>query len=284
MPSPDPRPRSDPRRRADGDVDLDALAELALATARDAAALAVELRGGPLDIATKTSRTDLVTSADRAVEVLIVERLSTARPGDGFLAEEGSGTAATHEGGVVWVVDPIDGTTNFVYDHPGWAVSIAARLGGVEGDDVVGVVVDPRHGDELVGIAGGGATRNGHPMRIPSPPSLAEALVATGFGYDPTRRAAQANVLLGVLPNVRDLRRMGAASVDLCSVGMGRVDAYFELGLAPWDLAAGVLVAREAGARVGDLRGGPAMAGGLVVAAHPDLWDPLAAVLRDAGA
>jgi myo-inositol-1(or 4)-monophosphatase len=269
---------------ADLGVDLDALAQLALSTARDAAGLAVELRGGPLDVTTKSSRTDLVTSADRAVEALIVERISAERPGDGFLAEEGSGADPAHEAGVVWVVDPIDGTTNFVYDHPGWAVSIAARVGGVGGDDVVGVVVDPRHGDELVAVAGRGATRNGQSVHIPPAPPLAEALVATGFGYDPPRRAAQAEVLLGVLPNVRDLRRMGAASVDLCAVGIGRVDAYFELGLAPWDLAAGVLVAREAGARVGDLHGGPAVPGGLVVAAHPDLWDALADLLRDAGA
>ena len=264
--------------------DVEALAELAVAAAREAARLAVDLRSRPLEVDTKSTRTDLVTNADKAVEALIVERIRTARPHDGFVAEEGSGAdAGGIDAEVVWVVDPIDGTTNFVYDHPGWAVSIAARVGGVEGADVVGVVVDPRHGDEFVGVRGRGATRNGAAIVLGDPPPLAEALVATGFGYDPERRARQAVVFTAMLPRVRDTRRMGAASVDLCSVAVGRVDAYYELGLAAWDLAAGVLVATEAGARVEELRGGPPVPGGVVVAAHPAMWDDLASLLVDSG-
>jgi myo-inositol-1(or 4)-monophosphatase len=264
--------------------DLNELAALALDTARTAAALAVELRAAPLEVDTKSTRTDLVTNADRAVEALIVERLRSARPDDGVLGEEGAGgDHGDLDAGVVWIVDPIDGTTNFVYDHPGWAVSIAARLGGVRGEDVAGAVVDPRHGDEFVAMRGGGATRNGRPIVIGPPAPLAEALVATGFGYDPARRATQAEAFVTVLPRVRDTRRMGAASVDLCSVGIGRVDAYYELGLAAWDLAAGVLVATEAGARVEELHGGPPVPDGIVVAAHPGLWDELAELLIDAG-
>jgi myo-inositol-1(or 4)-monophosphatase len=266
-------------------ADLDELAALAVDTARAATALAVDLRSRPLELDTKSTRTDMVTNADRAVEQLVVERISAARPDDGFLAEEGSGATAGagDDAEVVWVVDPIDGTTNFVYDHPGWAVSIAARVGGVAGSDAIGVVVDPRHGDEYVAVRNRGATRNGTPVRIGDPPPLAEALVATGFGYDPVRRAGQAQALVSILPRIRDVRRMGAASVDLCSVATGRVDAYYELGLAAWDLAAGVLVATEAGARAARLDGGPPVPDELVVVAHPELWDELRALLVDAG-
>jgi myo-inositol-1(or 4)-monophosphatase len=264
--------------------DLAELAELALDTARAAAALAVELRAAPLEIDTKSSRTDLVTNADRAVEALVVERLRGARPNDGVLGEEGSGGDHGDLGAeIVWVVDPIDGTTNFVYDLPGWAVSIAARLGGVDGEEVVGVVVDPRHAEEFVAIKGGGATHNGAPMTLGEPAPLAEALVATGFGYDPARRAKQAEAFVTILPRVRDTRRFGAASVDLCWTGLGRFDAYYEMGLAPWDLAAGVLVATEAGARVEDLHGGRPGPDGIVVAAHPKLWDALSELLVSAG-
>jgi myo-inositol-1(or 4)-monophosphatase len=264
--------------------DLAELAALALDTARAAAALAVRLRAAPLEIDTKSSGTDMVTNADRAVEALIVERLRDARPNDGVLGEEGAGgDHGSLDAEIVWIVDPIDGTTNFVYDHPGWAVSIAARLGGVEGDEVVGAVVVPGLGDEFVAVSGAGATCNGRSITIRSPPPLAEALVATGFGYDPARRARQAAGLTTVLPRIRDIRRVGAASVDLCSVGIGRVDAFYELGLKPWDLAAGGLVATEAGARVADLHGGRPGPDGVLVAAHPGLWDALSELLISAG-
>lgn len=264
--------------------DLNELATLALDTARAAAALAVELRAAPLELNTKSTRTDLVTNADRAVEALVVERLRGARPGDGVLGEEDAGgDHGDLNAEIVWIVDPIDGTTNFVYDLPGWAVSIAARRGGVDGEDVVGVVVDPRHGEEFVAVLGHGATCNGAPMCLRQPAPLAEALVATGFGYDPERRAAQAEAFVTILPQVRDTRRFGAASVDLCWTGLGRFDAYYEMGLAPWDLAAGVLVATESGARVEELHGGPPVPGGIVVAAHPDLWPDLAELLIRSG-
>ncbi len=258
------------------------LRDLALDVARAAARLAADLRAAPLDIDTKSTQTDMVTNADRAVEALVVERISEARPDDGFLGEEGHDRHPDAE--VVWVVDPIDGTTNFVYDHPGWAVSIAARAGGIDGHDVAGVVIDVRRGDEFTATAGGGASRNGEPVRLgPDPRPLAQSLVATGFGYDAARRRQQAEALVDVIPAIRDIRRMGAASVDLCSVGIGRVDAYYETGLAAWDLAAGALFATECGARVADISGGPPVPGGLVVATHPERWDELAALLAATG-
>ena len=240
-------------------------------------------------MSTKSTSTDMVTNADRASEALIVDHIRTARPTDLFLAEEGTGVSTETVAGsaeaaadrITWIIDPIDGTTNFVYGLPGWAVSIAAMSAG---QVVAGVVVDISHGDEFVATLGGGATRNDRPLRLAEPPPLERALVATGFGYDPARRALQAATLTTVLPRVRDIRRLGAAAVDLCSVACGRVDAYYEWGLAPWDYAAGALVAREAGARVAQLDGGPLAPDGRVVAAHPVLWEPLATLLLEARA
>ncbi|MCC6225591.1 MAG: inositol monophosphatase [Microthrixaceae bacterium] len=255
------------------------LAELALSAARLGASLAAELRSRPLEVSTKSTATDLVTNADRAVEEVVVAHILAARPNDGIVAEEGSGNGL--DAPVVWVIDPIDGTTNYVYDFPGWATSVGVRT--IEGTLLAGAVVDPRHGDEFVAARGRGAKRNGTPLALEPPPPLQEALVATGFGYDAERRAHQAGVFRQVLPQIRDTRRMGAASVDLCSVAVGRVDAYYELGLAEWDLAAGTLIAQESGARVEELDGGPPRAGGRVVAAHPDLWPALVDLLRRCG-
>ena len=267
------------------------LAALALSSGRAAAALAASHARGSLDVTTKTTSTDMVTAADRASETLIVERLRAARPDDLFLAEEGTGAdglvagdpgpVAAAAGPVTWVIDPIDGTTNFVYGLPGGAVAIAAR---VRDRVVAGVVGDITHGDEFVATLGGGATRNGERLRLADPPPLSRALLATGFGYDPERRASQAAALATILPRVRDIRRMGAAAVDLCSVACGRVDAYYEWGLAAWDYSAGALVATEAGARVARPDGGPLQPDGRVVAAHPDLWGPLVELLGEAGA
>jgi fructose-1,6-bisphosphatase/inositol monophosphatase family enzyme len=229
-------------------------------------------------VSTKSTPTDMVTEMDRAAEVLIVKTVLAARPDDSIVGEEG----ADHEGtsGVQWYVDPIDGTTNYLYGFPGFAVSIAAE---VDGEMAVGVVVDPLHREVHQAVRGRGATRNGAPVRVADHADMATALVATGFSYDPDRRAGQAAVLETVLPRVRDVRRMGAASVDLCSVGCARVDAYYERGLSPWDLAAGVLVATEAGAVAGDLDGGPP-SGAFVLVTAPQLFEPLADLLRSAGA
>ncbi len=219
------------------------LLDLARSVALEAAELLMAgLRRGNLAVDTKTSPTDMVSEMDRAAEQLIVDMLRSARPHDAILGEEGANDAGTS--GVRWVVDPIDGTTNYLHGLPGFAVSIAAEL---HGTTVAGVVADPMHNETFTAVAGGGARRNGEPISVATVDDPSLALVSTGFSYDPERRRRQAAVLVAVLPAVGDLRRMGAASVDLCSVACGRVDAHYERGLQPWDYAAGALVATEAG-------------------------------------
>jgi myo-inositol-1(or 4)-monophosphatase len=224
----------------------------------------------------KSSRTDLTTTSDRASEALVREALARARPGDALLAEEGGETAGST--GLTWVVDPLDGTTNFVYDYPAWAVSIAAVR---EGRALAGVVHDPGRGETFAAAAGAGATLNGRLLRLAPPPPLAEALVATGFGYSSERRALQAALLPTVLPAVRDLRRGGSAALDLCYLAAGRVDAFYEAGLQPWDRAAGLLVAAEAGAPHGDLDG-PVPGVPTLACAPPGLFEDLCDLLRRA--
>lgn len=229
-------------------------------------------------VETKTTGTDMVTETDRATEAFLVDGLLAARPDDTVLGEEGADRSGTS--GVTWVIDPIDGTTNFVYGIPGFNVSVAAEI---DGTVVAGVVVDPLHGEVFRAVLGGGATRNGVAIRVNALTDLAMALVATGFGYDPDRRRRQAEVLTSVLPVVRDIRRLGAAATDLCWVACGRVDAYFEKGLQAWDYAAGGLVAAEAGAVVSDLDGGPTSSA-FTLAAPPGIVDALRTVLREADA
>jgi myo-inositol-1(or 4)-monophosphatase len=257
-----------------GSSDPLALVDLAADVARKAADLLLEgARHTRSTVATKTSATDMVTEMDRASEALIVGALLDARPDDGIVAEEG--TARTGTSGVRWVIDPLDGTTNYLYGFPGWAVSIAAEVVGTAGPDpepggrvVAGVVLDAVH-DELFSAAlGHGARCNGEAIHSSALTEVASALVATGFGYRPERRRDQAEVLVGLLPQVRDIRRAGAASVDLCSVACGRVDAYYEHGLSWWDHAAGSLIAAEAGAEVAPLAGGAIHSGSIVAAAQ----------------
>jgi myo-inositol-1(or 4)-monophosphatase len=260
-------------------TDRTALRLLAEAVARETGALLHDgLDRARLHVGTKSTGTDMVTEMDRAAEAHIVQRLLTARPDDGVLGEEGTDRAGTS--GVRWVVDPLDGTTNYLYGLPGFNVSIGAE---VDGEAVAGAVFDVIRGELFSATLGGGATRDGAPIRHSAADDLALALVATGFSYDSERRRRQAQVLVEVLPRVRDVRRFGAAAVDLCSVACGRVDAYYEKGLAPWDLAAGGLIASEAGAVVTDIGGGPALAGA-VVAAGPAIHEPLRALLERAGA
>jgi len=258
------------------EVDAADLLALAEQVAREAGRLVVADRPRDLQVAaTKTTATDIVTEMDRRSEQLVVDRISAARPDDGFLGEEGAARAGTS--GVTWVVDPIDGTVNYLYGIPAYAVSIAAS---VDGQVVAGAVVNPVHGETWTALRGEGAWLDGQRLRISAPPPLHLALVATGFGYDARRRARQADVLGQVLPRVRDVRRFGAASLDLCAVACGRVDAYYEQGLKPWDLAAGGLVATEAGATVTGLRG--RVAGeDLVVAAGPPLVTELVGLLEE---
>jgi myo-inositol-1(or 4)-monophosphatase len=253
------------------------LLDLAVRLAERAAAL---IRDRPDDLGadTKATPTDAVTVTDRASERLIVAGLLDERPDDTVVAEE-SGITAGGTPGVRWYVDPLDGTVNYLYDLPQYAVSIAAEVDGVT---VAGVVLDVAKGDVYTATAGGGAHCNGRTLRCREETALATALVATGFSYDAERRAAQADILRGVLPRVRDIRRMGAAALDLCAVAAGWVDAYFEERLKPWDWAAGALIAREAGARVGTLGGGP-LGTSVAMAANPTLYAALEQLLTAAG-
>jgi myo-inositol-1(or 4)-monophosphatase len=181
---------------------------------------------------------------------------------------------------VQWYVDPIDGTTNYLYGHPGYSVSLGAR---VDGELAIGVVGDPTLGELFRARRGGGAFRNDVVIAASVRASMADALVGTGFGYRSDRRRAQAQVLARVLPEIRDIRRMGGAAIDLCSVACGRLDAYYEYGIAPWDVAAGSVIALESGALVTDLDGQPTL-GPMILAAGPALHGDLQRLLRDAGA
>jgi myo-inositol-1(or 4)-monophosphatase len=227
---------------------------------------------------TKTSPTDIVTESDHVSEALIRDRLLSARPADGFLGEEGGSIAGSS--GVLWIVDPIDGTVNYLYDIPAYAVSIAAFWGDAV---LAGVVHAPAIDETWTAVRGGGAFLNGHQIVASDCSQLSQALIGTGFSYEATRRAAQARVLSELLPQVRDIRRMGSAALDLCHVASGRLDGYYEHGLAPWDRAAGALVAREAGAL---LRGpdGLIQSEEITVAAGPGLYPRLSALLADLGA
>lgn len=259
-----------------------ALRDLAVAVATDAAAR-IAARAGARDLRfeTKTTVTDPVTEVDREVEALIVTTLEGRRPGDGFLGEEGADRPGTS--GVRWIIDPIDGTVNFMYGVPGCNVSIAAE---VDGTVVAGAVVDPLHGDTFAAALGHGATRNGHPIRCSEVADPALALVGTGFGYDPVERERQAAVLAHLLPRIRDIRRVGAAAVDLCWAACGRLDGFYERGLKAWDWGAAALVATEAGATVGTIGDLPLVPGAppaTIVAAGPALFPALCRLLEEAG-
>lgn len=258
----------------------DALGFLRLAEdiAREAGEMLLAKRPGMStasgDIETKSSPTDVVTALDKASEQLIRARIQAARPGDRILGEEEG--EAGGDSAVRWIVDPIDGTVNFLYGLPEWAVSIAVEVAGRIVAGVVNVV--PR-GEVFTAALGAGAHLSagglgGERLRCNTGVPLERALVATGFGYGAGRRAVQGEVVAAVLPRVRDIRRGGSCAVDLCSVAAGRVDAYYERGVNRWDYAAAGLVASEAGARMGGLNGEPA-GPGLVLCAAPDLFEGL---------
>ena len=269
-----PRPRRMARARRPWVGMIDELLDLAcrLAVEAGSQALAGQRASAP-ELSTKSSATDLVTVHDRAAEATIVAGLTAARPDDGIIGEEG--TARPGTSGIAWLVDPIDGTTNFVYGLPHWATSIA----GADGDGtLVGAVYVPVLGELYAAAHGSGATLDGRPIRCSDRDELALALVATGFGYVPSDRVEQARLLTSVIGDVRDIRRLGSAAIDLCHVACGRVDAYYEAGLSPWDAAAGELIAREAGCRTGDFAGGPLDPAQLLAAA-PAIFDDLARLL-----
>lgn len=244
---------------------------LALAVADAAGRVLVGHAGRVLDVRAKTSATDPVSEADRASEQLMVGHIRSARPQDGLLGEEGAD--ASSSSGLRWVLDPLDGTVNFLYGHVGWCVSVAVereREGRWEA--ITGVVHDPVRHLTFTATRGGGAKLNGEPLHVNDPVPLERALVATGFAYDRDHRRHQADVVRRVIVAARDIRRVGSAALDLCAVAAGMVDGYYEDSTNRWDWAAGRLIAEEAGAVTSDLRGG-------LVAAGPTLHDELAALV-----
>jgi myo-inositol-1(or 4)-monophosphatase len=260
--------------------DVRSVHELAVELAEGAGRLAVEGRNERLSIGSKSTSTDLVTDVDRRVERWLVEQLGRRRPGDAVLGEEGGDRAADGASRVRWVLDPIDGTVNFVLGIPQYAVSVAAE---VEGAVVAGAVCNPVTGETFHAARGAGAWLGPARLRGPRDVPLERAVIGTGFAYDAAMRARQIAVVAPLLPRVADIRRLGAASLDLCFVAAGRLDGYFEAGLHPWDHAAGGLIAAEAGCAVSGLRGRPPSER-LYAAAGPALADDLFAVLAELGA
>ena len=263
--------------------DAEALLRIAVAAAVEAGRLLASWRGDerPEVVQTKSSPTDIVTEMDRRSEALITSRIRTYRPADTVLGEEGGQTSGgpagdgDQPGRVRWIVDPLDGTVNYLYGLRDWAVSIAAE---VDGTVVAGVVEVPRHGETFTAVTGQGAWLHRGEAKLAlhcsSGVPLDRALVGTGFGYDSGRRQVQGEVVAALLPHVRDIRRGGSAAADLCSVAAGRLDAFYERGLNYWDFAAGGLIAREAGALVGGLAG-RAESTSMAVAAGPGLYQQL---------
>jgi myo-inositol-1(or 4)-monophosphatase len=260
-------------------VDARELLEVARAAAAEAGRLLVQGRPENLGVAqTKSSPTDVVTEMDTAAEKTIVAAISRRRPDDAFLGEEGGSAAGAS--GVRWVIDPVDGTVNYLYGLPSWAVSIGAEVDGVA---VAGVVLAPQLGEEYTAVLGGGSWLGERRLRVRESEGLAKALIATCFGYRAERRVVQGRIVAGLVGQVRDIRRGGSAALDLCSLAAGRVDGYFERGTHAWDRAAGALIATEAGARVEDLHGTPASEA-MVLAAGPALFPALHGALIDLGA
>jgi myo-inositol-1(or 4)-monophosphatase len=261
------------------------LLDLARSIALEAGELAARRRREGVEVAaTKSTIVDVVTEADREVERLILGRIQDARPDDGVLGEEGASVAGTS--GLTWVVDPIDGTVNYLYGIPHYAVSIALVEG--EPDPLTwtakaGVVLNPATGEIFTAEAGEGAFCGDRRIHVAEPVELDVALIATGFAYAADTRAFQGDVVARLLPQVRDIRRQGTASLDLCFVADGRYDAYFERTLSPWDHAAGGLIAREAGARVTGMPGA-APSRDLILAAEPSVAERLEALLDELGA
>jgi myo-inositol-1(or 4)-monophosphatase len=280
------------------------LRSVAISAAREAGDLLADRPGQVEVAATKSSPTDVVTEMDRRSEELIRSRILAARPADAILGEEGGLIGNTGDAPVLWVIDPLDGTVNYLYGLHDWAVSIAAEVewaaggevgraaggevgraaGGEVGRRIVaGAVYVPMRGELFCAVRGQGAWLQAgedywQPLQCGPGVPLDQALVGTGFGYRKERRKVQGEVVAAMLPQVRDIRRIGVASVDLCAVAAGRLDGFYERGLNYWDWAAGALVATEAGAVVGGLNGEP-VSTSMAVAAGPALFGPLASAL-----
>jgi myo-inositol-1(or 4)-monophosphatase len=242
-------------------VDNSSLLSLAIDCAHDAGSLLYErFRGPARGVDTKSSATDLVSDADRDSEQLIISRIAADRPEDGVLGEEGAGRESTS--GLTWVIDPLDATVNYLFGIPWWCVCVAVQDAG---GDLVGVVHQPLLGETFTGIRGEGAWLNGEAISVSAQTDIAQALIATGFAYQPEARRVQSDAVVRVLPAARDIRRMGSAALDLCSLACGRVDGFFESHLEEWDKAAGRLIVREAGGVVEDLPAPiPQITGGVI--------------------
>lgn len=258
------------------------LVDIATAIGREAGALVQRMRASAVvSFDTKSTSTDVVTAADRASEQLVRTRLSELRPGEPVLGEEegGLGDGAAVEG-LAWVVDPIDGTVNYLYGIPWYSVSIAAQL---DGESVAGAVVEPATGRVWTAARGYGSFLDGAPLRVSATTDLSLSLLGYGFAYRPERRQRQADAWARMSTRVRDLRRAGAASLDLCSVAAGRLDAYTEHGLGRWDWAAGALIAAEAGAVVRLPGSSPELGEDATFAATPGIADELYGALTESG-
>jgi len=265
--------RPPPAGRVTAEPPAEELLDVAREAARAAAAELLaryERAGGPVGLATKSTATDPVSEADLAAEQAIRAVLARRRPDDGILGEEGTGDVPGTTG-LRWIVDPLDGTVNYLFGVPQWCVSVAC-----EGH--VGVILDPIRGECFEATAAGEATLDGAGVRPSGREDLATALVATGFGYDAAVRAAQAEVVARLLPQVRDIRRMGSAALDLAWTAAGRYDAFYERGVQVWDTAAGTLLCERAGLQVRELPADDRRAAGILVA-PPALADALAVIV-----
>lgn len=272
MPSPLPRPDAGGAADRAG-ADPAELRDLAVDLARRAGDLLMQRRASDLELDTKSTPTDLVTVMDGEAEQLVVSGLRQARPDDAILAEESGARAGS--GQVRWIVDPLDGTVNYAYGIGVWGVSIAAELSGTV---IAGAVFSALDGGVYEAFRGGGARFEGEPLRCSGVTDLALSLLGTGFSYSAARRTTQGTAIAALLPAVRDIRRMGAAALDLCAVARGTFDAYFEYGLQPWDRAAGLLIAEEAGAGVTTF---PFADADVTIAAAPGIFDALSGRIRE---
>ena len=263
---------------------VESLHDVAVKLAREAGELIVTRRAGHIEVAsTKSSDVDVVTAVDKESEEYLCTRLRELRPGDGFLGEEGQVEESTT--GITWVVDPIDGTVNFLYNIPHYAVSIAAvttDLSPGSWQVEAGAVFNPATGELFHAARGEGSFLGERRLQIRSPPPMNLALLATGFAYSTAMRKEQVRILSQLIGEVRDIRRMGTASLDFAAVAAGRVDVYFERTLSPWDHAAGELLVTEAGGIITGIRDLPQGREG-IFAGHPTLVTQLKARISEVG-
>ena len=251
------------------------LLSLALDIAKSTSEILVNQRPNNMAVESKSTPVDLVTEMDKKAEEHIVQRIQQVRANDTFLGEEGTAHQVSNPSNVRWIIDPIDGTVNYFYNNPYWAISMGVEI---DGEIQVGVVAAPLLHEVFYAVKDQGAfvEHDGKKTKLKTNlgATLDKALVATGFGYDPERRKKQGAALAEMVVNARDTRRAGAASIDLCYVAAGRLDAYYEYGLYPWDFSAGALIVTEAGGKVGGLNG-EKLGGDWSLASNSDLFEIL---------